>query len=108
VALLADDFNTDVLRNAATGEPASKRPPGAGCVRTRGSGNAGASYIRFGSGERGPKAAGADEVDGSQDVVGEDAESGFGFHSGEAAGEEASACRHSFDGNGCSAGGLSR
>ena len=39
------------------------------------------------------------EIDCAQNVVGQDAESGFGFDLGYASGEERPACRHSFDGS---------
>jgi hypothetical protein len=38
-------------------------------------------------------------IDCAQNVVGQDAESGFGFDLGYAFGEEPPACRHSFDGS---------
>jgi hypothetical protein len=50
-----------------------------------------------GSGETGPKTRCANQIDCSQDVVGEYAEGGFGFDSIETSGEEAPACCHSFD-----------
>src|SRR5215831_8056697 len=39
------------------------------------------------------------EIDCAQNVIGQDAESGFGFDLGYAPGEEPSACGHSFDGS---------
>jgi hypothetical protein len=50
-----------------------------------------------GSDETGPKTRCANQIDCSQDVVGEYAEGGFGFDSIETSGEEAPACCHSFD-----------
>jgi hypothetical protein len=50
-----------------------------------------------GSGETGPKTRCANQIDCSQDVVGEYAEGGFGFDLIETSGEEAPACCHSFD-----------
>jgi hypothetical protein len=51
----------------------------------------------WGSGETGPKSRGANQIDCSQDVVGEHAEGGFGFDLIETSSEEAPACCHSFD-----------
>ena len=39
------------------------------------------------------------EIDCARNVIGQDAESGFGFDLGYASGEEPSACGHSFDGS---------
>jgi hypothetical protein len=50
-----------------------------------------------GSGETGPKTRCANQIDCSQDVVGEYAEGGLGFDLIETSGEEAPACCHSFD-----------
>src|SRR5207302_6985968 len=54
-------------------------------------------FFLWGSGETGPETRGADQIDCSQDVVGEYAEGGFGFDLVETSGEEAPACCHSFD-----------
>src|SRR6516165_12171371 len=56
----------------------------------------GASFL-WGSGETGAKTRGANQIDCSQDVVGEYAQGGFGFDLIETSGEEAPACCHSFD-----------
>jgi hypothetical protein len=50
-----------------------------------------------GSGETGPKTRCANQIDCSQDVVGEYPEGGFGFDLIETSGEEAPACCHSRD-----------
>jgi hypothetical protein len=47
----------------------------------------------WGSGETGPKTRGANQIDCSQDVVGEYAEGGFGFDLIETSGEEAPAAQ---------------
>src|SRR5262245_23763809 len=69
-----------------------------GCVETRGSGDPAPLFL-WGSGEAGAKTRGANQIDCSQDVVGEYAEGGFGFDVIETSGEEAPACCHSFDGS---------
>jgi hypothetical protein len=53
----------------------------------------------FWSSESCPKLERTNEIDCAQDVVGQNAESGFGFDFGDASGEEPPACRHSFDGS---------
>jgi hypothetical protein len=59
-------------------------------VETRGSGDPGPFFV--GSDETGPKTRCANQIDCSQDVVGEYAEGGFGFDSIETSGEVAPAC----------------
>src|SRR6516165_1013741 len=70
--------------------------PHTGCVETRGCDDPGPLFL-WGSGEAGSKTRGANQIDCSQDVVGEYAERGFGFDLIETSGEEAPACCHSFD-----------
>jgi hypothetical protein len=53
----------------------------------------------FWSSESCPEIERTNEIDCAQDVVGQDAESGFAFDFGDAFGEEPPACRHSFDGS---------
>src|SRR6516164_1928587 len=69
-------------------------PPG--CVETRGSGDPAPLFL-WGSGEAGAKTRGANQIDCSQDVVGEYAQGGFGFDLIETSGGEAPARCHSFD-----------
>src|SRR5438105_14476678 len=74
----------------------NESPEFTGCVGARGSDDPGPLFLS-GSGETGSKTGGANQIDCSQDVVGEYAERGFGFDLIETSGEEAPACCHSFD-----------
>src|SRR5205814_9311098 len=71
-------------------------PAYAASVETTGSHDPGRLFS-WGAAETGSTTGGANQIDCSQDLVGEYAERGFGFDLIETSGEEAPACCHSFD-----------
>jgi IstB-like ATP binding protein len=71
----------------------------AGCVETETRGLGDPGPLLSCSGEPGREIGCADQIDRSQDVVGEDAEGGIGLCSGEASDEEPPARSHPFDGS---------